>query len=162
MTGWYVRAFYAEPGSAVPPTGGVGLWGILAPLGALVFRGVGSGIRWFVAWLVLFLGSGVMAILLGGQSPLPGWFSSLMLALNKLDFKEEDDIMGAGAFTWSFADSSVMFLTASLRPWADPEKAVAFLRAGAGYETLVIDPVTVLYETLQDAAQMERAAIRTM
>jgi guanylate cyclase len=64
------------------PTGGVGLWGILAPLGALVFRGVGSGIRWFVAWLVLFLGSGVMAILLGGQSPLPGWFSSLMLALN--------------------------------------------------------------------------------
>ena len=64
------------------PTGGVGLWGILAPLGALVFRGVGSGIRWFVAWLVLFLGSGVMAILLGGQSPLPEWFSSLMLALN--------------------------------------------------------------------------------
>src|SRR5918999_770430 len=31
------------------PTGGVGLWGILAPLGALVFRGVGSGIRWFIA-----------------------------------------------------------------------------------------------------------------
>ena len=25
------------------PTGGVGFWGILAPLGALVFRGVGSG-----------------------------------------------------------------------------------------------------------------------
>jgi adenylate cyclase len=64
------------------PTGGVGLWGILAPLGALVFRGVASGIRWFVLWLVLFLGSGIAAILLGGQSPLPEWFSSLMLALN--------------------------------------------------------------------------------
>jgi adenylate cyclase len=64
------------------PTGGVGFWGILAPLGALVFRGFDSGIRWFVFWLVLFLGSGIAAILLGGQSPLPEWFSSLMLALN--------------------------------------------------------------------------------
>jgi adenylate cyclase len=64
------------------PTGGVGFWGILAPLGALVFRGFASGIRWFVFWLVLFLGSGIAAILLGGESPLPEWFSSLMLALN--------------------------------------------------------------------------------
>jgi adenylate cyclase len=64
------------------PTGGVGLWGILAPLGALVFRGAASGVRWFVVWLVLFLGSGIAAFLLGGQSPLPEWFSSLMLALN--------------------------------------------------------------------------------
>jgi adenylate cyclase len=64
------------------PTGGVGLWGILAPLGALVFRGVGAGIRWFVAWVAFFLGSGIGAILLGGGSPLPQWFSSLMLALN--------------------------------------------------------------------------------
>ncbi len=63
-------------------TGGVGLWGILAPLGALVFRGVGSGIRWFIAWLVVFLGSGIAAALLGNPSPLPEWFSSLMLALN--------------------------------------------------------------------------------
>jgi adenylate cyclase len=64
------------------PTGGVGLWGIMAPLGALVFQGVGSAIRWFVAWLALFLGSGVAAILLNTQSPMPAWFSSLMLALN--------------------------------------------------------------------------------
>jgi len=63
-------------------TGGVGFWGILAPLGALVFRGVGSGIRWFIAWLVVFLGSGIAAALLGNPSPLPEWFSSLMLALN--------------------------------------------------------------------------------
>jgi adenylate cyclase len=64
------------------PTGGVGLWGILAPLGALVFRGVGSGIRWFIAWAALFLGSGIAAIVLGYPSPMPEWFSSLMLALN--------------------------------------------------------------------------------
>ncbi len=64
------------------PTGGVGLWGILAPLGALVFRGVGAGIRWFIAWLGLFLGSGLAAIVLGTPSPMPPWFSSLMLALN--------------------------------------------------------------------------------
>jgi adenylate cyclase len=63
-------------------TGGVGLWGILAPLGALVFRGVGAGIRWFVVWLVAFLGSGLAAAVLGTPSPLPEWFSSLMLALN--------------------------------------------------------------------------------
>lgn len=28
------------------PSGGVGFWGILAPLGALVFQGARSGIRW--------------------------------------------------------------------------------------------------------------------
>jgi adenylate cyclase len=64
------------------PTGGVGVWGIMAPLGALVFRGVGAGIRWFILWLVLFLGSGVAATVLNSPSPLPEWFSSLMLALN--------------------------------------------------------------------------------
>jgi adenylate cyclase len=64
------------------PTGGVGLWGIMAPLGALVFQGLGSAIRWFVAWLALFLGSGVAAVVLATDSPMPEWFSSLMLALN--------------------------------------------------------------------------------
>jgi adenylate cyclase len=63
-------------------TGGVGLWGILAPLGALVFRDVRSGIRWFVVWLLAFVGSGLAASLLGGKSPLPAWFSNLMLGLN--------------------------------------------------------------------------------
>jgi guanylate cyclase len=63
-------------------TGGVGLWGILAPLGALVFSDVRAGIRWFIVWLVAFVGSGLAASLLGGQSPLPEWFSNLMLGLN--------------------------------------------------------------------------------
>jgi guanylate cyclase len=64
------------------PTGGVGVWGILAPLGALVFRGAGAGIRWFIFWLILFLVSGLTGTLLTGVSPFPSWFSSLMLALN--------------------------------------------------------------------------------
>jgi adenylate cyclase len=61
---------------------GVGVWGILAPMGALVFSGVGAGVRWYVAFLAVFLGSGVTGELLGTVSPLPGWFTSLMLALN--------------------------------------------------------------------------------
>jgi adenylate cyclase len=64
------------------PTGGVGIWGILAPLGALVFRGAGAGVRWFFVWLVLFLGSGLAGTVLSPASPFPDWFSSLMLALN--------------------------------------------------------------------------------
>src|SRR2546423_15385550 len=39
-------------------SGGVGLWGILAPLGALVFSDVRSAARWDVAYVVVFLGSG--------------------------------------------------------------------------------------------------------
>ena len=64
-------------------SGGVGLWGILAPLGALVFSDVRTAARWYVAYLVVFLGSGLVGELLGGVSPaVPGWFTSTMLALN--------------------------------------------------------------------------------
>jgi guanylate cyclase len=61
---------------------GVGVWGILAPMGALVFGGVRAGIRWYVAFLAVFLGSGLAGEVLGSVSPLPGWFTSMMLALN--------------------------------------------------------------------------------
>jgi adenylate cyclase len=64
-------------------SGGVGLWGILAPLGALVFSDVRNAVRWYVAYLVVFLGSGIAGELLGGVSPaVPEWFTSTMLALN--------------------------------------------------------------------------------
>jgi adenylate cyclase len=64
-------------------SGGVGLWGILAPLGALVFSDVGSAARWYVVYLVVFLGSGIAGELVGPiWPPLPGWFTSTMLALN--------------------------------------------------------------------------------
>ena len=61
----------------------LGLWGILAPLGALVFSEVRSAARWYVAWLVVFLGSGIAGEVAGPIWPaLPGWFTSTMLALN--------------------------------------------------------------------------------
>ena len=63
--------------------GGVGLWGILAPLGALVFSNVRSAVRWYVAWVVVFLGSGIAGELFGPSEPgVPEWFTSTMLALN--------------------------------------------------------------------------------
>lgn len=47
------------------------------------------------------------------------------------------------------------------KTFAQVEQAIAYLRANPrDYETLVIDPVTVLYETLQDAAQDRRAEVR--
>ena len=63
-------------------SGGVGLWGVLAPLGALVFGDVHAGIRWFIAFLAVFLASGIAGEVLGTSSTLPAWFLSTMLALN--------------------------------------------------------------------------------
>jgi len=64
-------------------SGGVGLWGILAPLGALVFDGARAGVRWFIAFIAVFLASGLVGELTsGGAAPLPRWFESAMIALN--------------------------------------------------------------------------------
>jgi guanylate cyclase len=63
--------------------GGVGIWGVLAPLGALVFSEVRVAVRWFVAWLIVFLGSGIAGVILGPiPPPIPEWFTTTMLALN--------------------------------------------------------------------------------
>src|SRR3989449_8484753 len=64
------------------PSGGVGLWGILAPVGALVFRGPRAGLRWYVACLAVFITSGVAGQIAGAVSTLPEWFTSTMLGLN--------------------------------------------------------------------------------
>lgn len=64
-------------------SGAVGLWGILAPLGALVFGDVRAAVRWYVAFVVIFLGSGIAGEVLGGVTPAPPrWFTTTMLALN--------------------------------------------------------------------------------
>jgi adenylate cyclase len=63
-------------------SGAVGLWGLLAPLGALVFNGVRSGGRWYVAFVVLFLGSGIAGTVIGPIAPVPAWFANVILALN--------------------------------------------------------------------------------
>ena len=70
------------PLGGVLGSGGVGIWGVMAPMGALVFGGTRAGIRWYLAFLAFFLGSGIAGGLLGFQSPLPGWFLNLMLVLN--------------------------------------------------------------------------------
>ena len=64
------------------PGGSPGIWGILAPLGALVFDGVRAGVRWFIAFVTIFLASGFIGIALDIPSPLPEWFSSMLLAMN--------------------------------------------------------------------------------
>ncbi len=64
------------------PSGGVGLWGILAPLGALVFLEVRQAVRWFGAFLVIFLVTGLAGELFFPDADLPVWFTSTMLALN--------------------------------------------------------------------------------
>jgi adenylate cyclase len=64
-------------------SGGVGLWGILAPLGALVFSDVRNAARWYGAYLLVFLGSGLAGEVSGGVSPtVPEWFTTTMLGLN--------------------------------------------------------------------------------
>jgi adenylate cyclase len=64
------------------PSGGVGLWGILAPLGALVFLEVRQAVRWFVAFLFVFLLTGILGEVFFADADLPLWFTSTMLALN--------------------------------------------------------------------------------
>jgi adenylate cyclase len=83
-----VAILFAPTLSMIPLGGflaaaGVGFWGILAPLGALVFSEVRSAARWYAAWVVVFLGSGIAGELWGADSPaVPRWFTSTMLALN--------------------------------------------------------------------------------
>jgi adenylate cyclase len=89
------------------PSGGVGLWGILAPLGALVFLDVRQAIRWFGAFVLVFLVTGVAGEVLFRDADLPIWFTSTMLALNVIG-------TGAVAFTLlaTFANQRNAALTA--------------------------------------------------
>ena len=81
-------AILLAPTVSMFPTGGflasgaVGIWGILAPLGALVFANPRVATRWYVAFVVVFLASGIAGEMSGGLSRLPTWFSTTMLALN--------------------------------------------------------------------------------
>ena len=101
------------------PSGGVGLWGILAPLGALVFLEVRQAVRWFGAFVTVFLLTGLAGEVLFSDVGLPVSFTSTMLALN---------VIGAAsvAFTLlaTFAHQRNAALTA-LR--AEQEKAEALL-----------------------------------
>ena len=78
------------------PSGGVALWAILAPLGALVFLEVRLAIRWFVAFVLVFLLTGVAGELFFPNADFPTWFPSTMLAMN---------IIGAGAISFTLLAS---------------------------------------------------------
>jgi adenylate cyclase len=78
------------------PSGGVGLWGILAPLGALVFLEVRQAVRWFIAFVLVFLLLGIAGEVLFADADLPIWFTSTMLALN---------IIGTGAVAFTLLAS---------------------------------------------------------
>lgn len=70
------------------------------------------------------------------------------------------DTEGGTAF-YAGRDGLSAFDVLPTKTFNDVTRAVGYLRDHPGeYETLVIDPVTVLYETLQDAAQMRRARAR--
>jgi guanylate cyclase len=101
------------------PSGGVGLWGILAPLGALVFLELRQAVRWFVAFVLVFLLTGLLGEVLFPNADLPVWFTSTMLALNVI-------ATGSVAFTLlaSFANQRNVALRA-LR--AEQEKSEALL-----------------------------------
>src|SRR3954463_1696469 len=52
-----------------------GPWGILAPMGALVFSDVRTAARWYVAYVAVFLASGIAGELLAPVlQPLPALF----------------------------------------------------------------------------------------
>jgi adenylate cyclase len=78
------------------PSGGVALWGILAPLGALVFLEVRHAVRWFVAFVLVFLLTGIGGEVFFPDADFPTWFPSTMLALN---------IIGAGAIAFTLLAS---------------------------------------------------------
>jgi adenylate cyclase len=63
-------------------SGGVGMWGLLGPLGALVFLDVRRAIRWFVAFVVVFLATGLAGDAFVEDAGFPTWLTSTMLALN--------------------------------------------------------------------------------
>ena len=74
------------------PSGGVALWGILAPLGAIVFLSVRRAIGWFLGFVAVFLVTGIAGEILFTDADFPNWFNSTMLALN---------IIGVGAIAFT-------------------------------------------------------------
>jgi adenylate cyclase len=62
--------------------GAVGLWGLLAPMGALVFEDVPAAVAWGLAFDTAFIGSGIVGMVIGPSSVLPDGFRNVFLALN--------------------------------------------------------------------------------
>jgi guanylate cyclase len=136
------------------PAGGVGLWGILAPLGALVFLEVRQAIRWFVGFVCAFVLLGIAGELFFPPAPVPHWFTTTMLALN---------IVGAGTIAFivlaSFANERNAALTALRKEQARsealltnvlPEPIAERLKSASGSIADHIDEASVLFADIVD------------
>jgi adenylate cyclase len=100
-------------------SGGVALWGILAPLGALVFLEVRQAVRWFGAFLLVFLLTGILGEVLFSDADLPIWFTTTMLALN---------VVGAGSIAFTLLASFANQRNVALRALrAEQAKSEALL-----------------------------------
>jgi adenylate cyclase len=101
------------------PSGAVGLWGILAPLGALVFLEVRQAIRWFAVFLAVFVVTGILGEVLFTDADLPVGFTSTMLALN---------VIGAGSVAFMLLASFANQRNAALKALrAEQEKSEELL-----------------------------------
>jgi adenylate cyclase len=142
------------------PSGGVGLWGILAPLGALVFLEVRQAVRWFGAFVFVFVLTGVLGEVLFVDADLPVWFTSTMLALN---------VIGAGsvAFTLlaSFANQRNRALTALRAEQAKSEALLTNVLPSSIAERLKVatqtiadhfDAATILFADVVDFTPLAR------
>jgi signal transduction histidine kinase/DNA-binding response OmpR family regulator len=58
------------------------LWGLLAPIGALIFAAARSAPRWFLAYLALVVVSGVLQPFLRVDNNLPPWLITVLFVLN--------------------------------------------------------------------------------
>ncbi len=122
------------------PSGGVALWGILAPLGALVFLPVRDAIRWFVAFVVVFVVTGVAGELFFANADLPVWFTSTMLALN---------VIGAGAVAFTLLASFATERNDALRALrAEQERSESLL--GNILPRSIVDRLKVATRTIAD------------
>ena len=102
------------------PSGGVGLWGMLAPLGALVFLEVRQAIRWFVGFLAAFVLLGVAGEVFFTVIDVPTWFTTTMLALN---------VIGTGAVAFTVLASFATQRNAALAALrAEQERSEALIR----------------------------------
>jgi adenylate cyclase len=101
------------------PSGAVGLWGILAPLGALVFLEVRQAVRWFAAFVVVFVTTGILGEVLFTDADVPVWFTSTMLVLN---------VIGAGSVAFMLLASFANERNAALKALrAEQERSEALL-----------------------------------
>ena len=71
-----------DPARWLPRGGRRGLWGILAPLAALVFSDVRDAARWYAAWVWSSSARASRARCWCDAAADPTWFTTTMLALN--------------------------------------------------------------------------------